>query len=299
MGVLAGGGSVLLEPRFDAKKVLADMERFAVTHVVGGDDMLAQLMDAWESGMRSSVRRGGIGDHNGRAAEFIAWAQDTWGAAIGGVYGSSEIFALTATWPADLELGLRQRGGGVPVSAAIEVRIADPDSDAPLAVAVTGEIQVRGYNVLDAYLGRPGLLEAAFTGDGWFRSGDLGRLEPDGVGFVYVGRDSDALRLRGFLVEPKEIADFLADQPDVLAAQVVGAPGPTDSAVAVAFVRLAATGSVTVDDLIAACRKELAPYKVPALIEIVESFPLVEGANGAKVKTAELRTQARALLAER
>ncbi len=223
MAMLAAGGACLLEPVFDVSRVIADMQEAGVSHVVGGDDMLARLMDAWDPGtMRATVRRGGIADFGGRSREFVAWAAREWGANLVGVYGSSEIFALTALWPDSAAPEDRVRGGGRTVSPAIGVRVRDPREGGPLPRGEVGELQFRGYNVLDRYLGTPELLAETTTADGWFRSGDLGRLTGERE-FEYVCRDSDALRLRGFLVEPAEIERFLADHPAVATAKVVGA----------------------------------------------------------------------------
>jgi acyl-CoA synthetase (AMP-forming)/AMP-acid ligase II len=296
MGMLAAGGCLLLEPTFDVPTVLADMERFGVSHVVGGDDMLGRLMDGWDpETMRPTVRRGGIADFAGRAVAFVEWAEEHWESRIGGVYGSSEVFALTATWAGDLDLERRARGGGTPVSPAIGVRVADPESDRVLAAEELGELQFRGYNVLDAYVGTPGLMEQAVTADGWFRSGDLGLMTGEGTDFVYVCRNSDALRLRGFLVEPEEIERFLMSYPPVETARVVGAAGG-EGDVAVAFVTLRPGESAEPEDVLDYCRGQLARFKVPSLVEIIDEFPVTTGTNGTKIRTAVLRERAAALL---
>jgi fatty-acyl-CoA synthase len=243
--------------------------------------------------MRPTVTHGGIADFSGRAVEFTDWAESTWGARIAGVYGSSEIFALTALWPADRDLAERRLGGGVPVSAEIEVRAADLETDAPRPHGELGELQVRGYNVLDAYIGTPELLEAATTADGWFRTGDLGQTTGSGADFVYVCRNSDALRLRGFLVEPEEIQAYLATNEAVETARVVGATAPSGSGdVAVGFVSLRDGASADEAALLDYCRASLAPFKVPSAIVVLDEFPVTVGTNGTKIRTVELRRMA-------
>jgi acyl-CoA synthetase (AMP-forming)/AMP-acid ligase II len=294
MGVLAAGGCCLLEPLFDVPTVLADMQETGVTHVVGGDDMLARLMDGWDAGtMKATVTHGGIADFSGRAIEFLDWAEEAWGAKIAGVYGSSEIFALTAIWPTGREIAQRRLGGGAPVSADIEVRAADLESDATKPHGELGELQVRGYNVLDAYIGTPELLAAATTADGWFRTGDLGQTTGSGGDFVYVCRNSDALRLRGFLVEPEEIQAYLATHPAVETARVVGATAPSGSGdVAVGFVSLRDGAEADEAALLDYCRASLAPFKVPSAIVVLDEFPVTVGTNGTKIRTVELRRMA-------
>jgi fatty-acyl-CoA synthase len=297
MGTLAAGGACLLEPVFDVPTVLADMQELGVTHVVGGDDMLARLMDGWDPAtMRGTVRRGGIADFAGRSREFVAWAREEWGAEIGGVYGSSELFALTAIRPPGGTPEEFAVGGGDLVSDAISYRVVDPEDGTPRPAGEVGELQFRGYDVLDSYIGTPELLAAAMTADGWFRSGDLG----SGTGpaaFDYRCRNSDALRLRGFLVEPEEIERFLAGHPAVETARVVGVDGGQGS-VAIAFVTLGPGGSAGSDELLDFCRAELAPYKVPSRLVVLDEFPLTSGTNGAKIRTTELRRRAAAMLEE-
>jgi acyl-CoA synthetase (AMP-forming)/AMP-acid ligase II len=295
MAMLAAGGACLLEPVFDLPLVLADMQSCGVTHVVGGDDMLGRLIDGWDPAtMRATVRRGGIADFAGRSAEIVAWARREWGAEIGGVYGSSELFALTAIRPPGLPLADFPVGGGELVSEDISYRVVDPEDGSPRPPGEVGELQFRGYNVLDAYLGTPELLAEALTADGWFRSGDLGSAG-GAADFDYRCRNSDALRLRGFLVEPEEIERFLAGHPAVETARVVGADGGQGD-VAVAFVSLLPGAAVEPDELLDFCRAELAPFKVPARLRILDAFPLTTGTNGAKIRTSELRRRAAAML---
>ena len=113
-GMLAAGGTCVLEPVFDAGRMARDIGAHHVTHLVGGDDMLGRLMaedpPAWPD-----CRRGAIADFGGRAAEVARWADER-GTALSGVYGSSELFALISTWPAGAaprRAGPRGRGAGV------------------------------------------------------------------------------------------------------------------------------------------------------------------------------------------
>ncbi|HEY4094176.1 MAG TPA: AMP-binding protein [Baekduia sp.] len=300
MAMLSVGGTCLLEPMFDAGTVLADMADAHVTHAIGGDDLLGRLKDAWDADPRPlpAFRRGGIADFVGRSAEVVAWAQRDLGADIGGVYGSSELFALTAVRPAGTttDPSDRARGGGRLVSDGIEVRVADPADGRTLPAGEVGELQFRGYNVLTGYLRNPEAAERAFTPDGWFRSGDLGYLEPGGGDtFAYTCRAGDALRLRGFLVEPAEIEQFLMTHPAVDTAKVVGVQAG-EGDVAVAYVTLREAAEVADGELLAFCRARLARFKLPEAITVIDAFPVTTGTNGTKIRTAELRAWAAAQL---
>ena len=281
-GMLAAGGTCVLEPVFDAERMARDVAAHHVTHLVGGDDMLSRLM-AVDPPEWPECRRGAIADFGGRAGEVARWADER-GIALSGVYGSSELFALVSTWPAELPLTERVAAGGVPVSPAIEVRAVADGVVCPHGE--TGELQFRGYPVTSGYLGGP---EVPVDDDGWFSSGDLGSTTADG--FHYRCRAGDALRLRGFLVEPAEIESFLLEQDGVEGAKVVGAGG-----VAVAFVTLHPDVSVTGEELRERCRAALAAFKVPARVEVLAEFPVTTGTNGTKIRAAELRERAAELL---
>ena len=282
-GMLAAGGTCVLEPVFDAERMARDVAAHHITHLVGGDDMLSRLM-AVDPPEWPECRRGAIADFGGRAGEVARWADER-GIALSGVYGSSELFALVSTWPAELPLAERVAAGGVPVSPAIEVRAVADGVVCPHGE--TGELQFRGYPVTSGYLGGP---EVPVDDDGWFSSGDLGSTTADG--FHYRCRAGDALRLRGFLVEPAEIESFLLEQDGVEGAKVVGAGG-----VAVAFVVLRPDAVVTAADLHDRCHRSLAAFKVPARIEVLAEFPVTTGTNGTKIRAAELRERAAELLA--
>jgi fatty-acyl-CoA synthase len=291
LATLACGATCLLEPSFNADTIVADMARFGVTHVVGADDIVGRLVEAWKQQPCELPRwrRLLLADFNGRSAELAEWAERQFGLTASGVYGSSELFALTALWPATAPTPTRWRGGGQPASAHIEVRCADPDSGDVCAVGDTGELQFRGCNVVDAYLGAPELRAQQLTADGWFRSGDLGVMHDDGS-FEYVCRAGDALRLKGFLVEPAEIEMRIAAHDAVEVVKVVGLRLPDGQTEAVAFVVLkAGTAPMGAGELTTWCARALARHKVPRSVHIIDEMPTTSGVNGTKIKTAELR----------
>lgn len=290
MATLAGGGACLFEPVFDADAVVADMARFAVAHVVGADDLVVRLEQSWRQRPHDLTgwRWLGIADFLGKVTELAEWARAEFGTVTSGVYGSSELFALTAFWPHDEPAPRRWSGGGRPVSPEIEVRVADPVSEEVVATGVHGELQFRGPNVVDAYLGDPQAAQRSFTTDGWFRSGDLGVLAEDGS-FSYVCRMGDVLRLRGFLVEPAEIEYRLAAHEAVETTKVVGIRDTTGETHAVAFVTLAADATVDGAELRGWCAQGLAGFKVPRSVHVVAEMPTTSGTNGTKIRAATLR----------
>ena len=294
MAALAGGATCVLQPVFDADTVLDDMAHHGVTHVVGGDDLVLRLADAWKARPRdlSAWRWWGVADFQGRSRELAEWARDAFGTATAGVYGSSEVFALAAFWPHDEPAPGRWTGGGRVVHDGIAVRVVDPVTEGELPPGQEGELQFRGPNVVDAYLGDESAATTAFTADGWFHSGDLGTVVDEGV-FAFVCRMGDALRLRGFLVDPAEIERRLAEHPDVFTARVVGIPGPDGGTRAIGFVVPEEGRAPEPASLRKWCAETLARFKVPDAVHLIDAMPTTSGTNGTKIRAATLREWAR------
>ena len=293
LAAIGGRATTLLDERFDPVDTARAIASEGVTHYNASDDMLLRVMDT------GLVRRG---EHRWREGAFANFtnagrraaerAEDELGVRLSGVYGMSEVFALLSRWPSSLSVDERARAGGVPVAPHIEVRVVGPDSGVVRPVGEEGELSFRGPPVLQRYLGDPDATAAALAPDGWFRSGDLGRLTADG-GFEYLARLGDSLRLRGFLVDPAEIEQRLERHPAVELAQVVGVDRPGSGQVAVAFVRLASP--TTEDELREHCAAGIAGFKVPERVVEVDEFPTVDGPNGTKIRKVELRDRAAAL----
>lgn len=301
MAAIFGGASILLHPVFAEQELVRAMARFRATHFVGADDMVSRIAKAWdeaksmnpENADLTSWKWMGIADFQGQSRDLAAWAAREFGTDTVGVYGSSELFALTAFWAPDTDEDRRWGGGGYPASPAIKVRIADPFTEEVLDPADEGELQFSGPNVVNAYLGDTGERAGAFTADGWFRSGDLGTISDDG-GFVYLCRIGDVLRLKGFLVHPSEIEYRLAGHPSVETAKVVGLKTPTGETQAIGFVTLApAAERVSEWQLQDWCKEALARFKVPSAIHIVDKMPTTAGTNGTKIRAATLREWAK------
>lgn len=292
LGALAAGATCRVQPVFAPEQLAQWLEAGEITHFNAADNMLTAVLDALRGDAAAMRWRDGVfASFSGGGPELVRRAQAQAGVRITGVYGASEGFALAARWSKDLSIEDRARAGGVPISPAITVRAVEPETGQVLAADQPGELQFRGYNICREYYGNPAATAQSRTADGWFRSGDLGyTVEP--AGFVYLSRLNDTLRLRGFLTDPVEIEEFLATHPAVRLAQVVGVPRPGQGDVAVAFVQLQPGEHVTADALRGYCRGQLANYKVPARVVMVERFPTVTGPNGEKIQKKRLRDEA-------
>ena len=295
MGALVGGATCILQTTFDAARALKMMARCGVTHLNGSDAMLEALLRVPEFDYtRLGLRAGGWADFNGGLPEGLRALEERTGrrmGGLGGTYGSSELFALLSRWPAEEPLEARARPGGRLLSDEIDVRAVDPATGRVLAGGEPGELQFRGYPVMTAYLRDPQATADATTEDGWFRSGDLG-YSIDARSFVYLARIKDSLRLSGFLVDPREIEEFLAGHEAVERAQVVAISLPGQGDVPVAFVKLRAAAGPGEEALIAYCRRSIAAYKVPRHVFFVNAFPTTPSPNGDKIQKARLRHMA-------
>jgi malonyl-CoA/methylmalonyl-CoA synthetase len=183
--------------------------------------------------------------------------------------------------------GERRAGSvGFPLPG-VQARIADPASDEPLADGQVGEVQVRGGHVFKGYWRQPEKTAAAFTSDGWFRTGDLGLRQPDGT-FELKGRAKDLIITGGFNVYPPEVELALAEHPAVEACAVIGCLDQEWGERVVAVVVRKVGETATAEALITFCRERLVHYKAPRQIIFVEALP--RNAMG-KVQKASLRAE--------
>lgn len=292
MGTLAGGAGCVYLPVFKAQSAAEAIDRYAVTHILGSDGVFAPILEVPGAALKT-WRRGGFAEFAGLASKVINDAEKRLGLPLVGLYGSSECFALTATQQHTDPAEVRAVAGGRPIAPDIAFRVVDTETGEPLPIGERGELQLRGYNVMTGYLNNPEATNAAFTQDGWFRTGDLSYSQGDR--FVYLSRLKDGLRLRGYLVEPAEIEAFVSRHADVLDAQVVGVNRVGVGDMAVAFVR-SRNASLTTGDLLDWCRQGMANYKVPSRIVIVEDYPRLDGPNGTKILKNKLREMAQQIM---
>lgn len=288
LAAFAGGAPVVIMETFDAAAAVELVRKHAITHVFGSDEMYRRMLDLVPGDDPfPSARMLGYAAFQAGAAEFAeaAWKRRV---PLIGLYGSSEVQALFAAQPSSAPLHERIEAGGRPAAGGeAEVRIRDLDSGELLPPGRSGEIEIRSPGNFTGYWNNPAATAKAIGEDGFFRSGDIGRLRADGS-FVFEARRGDAFRLGGFLVSPLEIEDALKRIPGIADVQVVaveirGQPR------CVAF---AIGAGLTESDVISAAAKRLAPFKVPARVWFVERFPVTESANGVKIQRAKLRAMA-------
>jgi len=134
-----------------------------------------------------------------------------------------------------------------------------------------GELIVRGPQLMDGYYNRPDETAQALR-DGWLHTGDIATIDADGY-VAIVDRKKEMIIVSGFNVYPREVEEALAKHPAVLEGAAIGVPHPIKGEEVKAFVVLKPGQTATADELIAFCREQLAPFKVPKTIEFREALP--------------------------
>jgi long-chain acyl-CoA synthetase len=197
-----------------------------------------------------------------------------------------EAYGLTETAPAACinPLNIKDFNGfiGLPISST-EVVIKD-DNDQTLAIGETGEICIKGPQVMAGYWQRDDETEKVMTKDGYFKTGDIGIINTDGFVKI-VDRKKDMILVSGFNVYPNEIEDVVALHSKVFEVAAIGVPDDkTTEAIKIFIVKK--DESLTGDEIIAFCRKELTNYKIPKHVEFRKELPKT---NVGKILRKDLR----------
>ena len=269
---LLGTSAVLME-RWDADQGLELIARERVTYMVGAPTFLHDLVACagrHPSGA-SSLRLFSCGGAP-VSADLIRSARATLGCVAKRVYGSTEFPTITTTDAADaIDRGVETEGRPIPPG---QVRIVDGRGRA-LPPDGEGEVQARGPECFVGYVD-PALNAEAFTADGWFRTGDLGRLDAAGY-LVITGRLKDIVIRKGEKFSVREVEEMIAQHPSVAEAAVVAVPDPRSGERACAFVVLRPGAALALADLAAFLRGQgLATQKLPEQLEIVGTLPRTE-----------------------
>jgi long-chain acyl-CoA synthetase len=184
-----------------------------------------------------------------------------------------EGYGLTETSPTvAVNLPGRHKLGSVgPMLNWVEAQVAD-DHDQPLPTGAEGELWLRGDCVMPGYHQRPEETAAAFAPGGWFRTGDLARIDADR--FLWItGRKKDLIISAGEKISPNEVESVLHQHPAVFEAAVIGVPDETRGEVPKAFITLREGAKADAAELAAFCRERLARYQVPALFDFRPELP--------------------------
>jgi len=265
------GSAVYVMRSFDAGECLAMLTDPAqgITHTVGVPTTY-QLMSQrpeFAAATFPTLEVAAVGAAPVPLHLLEVWADK--GLVLSQSFGMTEVFSVSFTPP---EKAREQIGSAGHPLMQVKVQIGD-DHGGELPRNTVGEIQVRGPGVTPGYWHDPEATKAAFTADGWFRTGDAGRMTEHGVIYV-VDRIKDMFISGGENVYPAEIEDAIKALDAVSLCAVIGVPDPTWGEVGLALVVPRPGRQIDPDQVIAHCRERLARYKVPRRVRIVESLPL-------------------------
>lgn len=194
------------------------------------------------------------------------------GAVLVNLFGMTEGSGIVTFTPVDAPYHVRAQTSGMPPPHT-EVRIADPETNAPCPPGQPGEIQFRGGGAFKCYYADPEATAATILPEGWVRSGDQGRINEEGY-LVYLGRLKDMLKVGGENVAAAEIEAFIQQLPEVRLVQVIGVADDRLGEVPVAFVELVEGRTISEAEVIACCDGQLAKWKVPRAVIFVDEWPM-------------------------
>ncbi len=275
------GSSLTLLPRFDPGQALQIIGRDQVTIFEGVPTMYAAMLhhladvQADVSSLRLCVSGGAA-----LPVEILRGFERAFHCTILEGYGLSETSPVASFNHPDK---VRKPGSiGTPI-VGVHMRVVD-DGGTDVPVGEVGEIVIAGHNIMRGYWRKPEATAEAIT-DGWFRTGDLARVDEDGY-FYIVDRKKDVIIRGGYNVYPREVEEVLYEHPAVAEAAVVGIPHDELGEDIGAAVKLKPGETVTAGELIAFARDRIAPYKCPRHVWMVPDLP--KGPTG-KILHREVR----------
>ncbi|MFT6075710.1 MAG: malonyl-CoA/methylmalonyl-CoA synthetase [Yoonia sp.] len=280
--MLLAGGAMIFLPKFDQDIVL---DRLAeATTMMGIPTFYTRLLnDARFTPALTAHMRLFISGSAPLLSETHESFETRTGHRILERYGMTETSMNTSN-PYDGERRAGTVGFALP---GIEVKVCDPETGAELPQGEIGVLEVRGPNVFKGYWQMPDKTKAELRDDGFFITGDLSRIDADGYVQI-VGRGKDLIISGGYNIYPKEVEIFLDEQDGVLESAVIGAPHPDfgESVIAVLIPELGVT--LDLDAIRAAFTRDLAGFKRPRRIEVLDALP--RNTMG-KVQKNQLRDQ--------
>lgn len=292
LSALMMGATNLPHAVFDASAVLERIPRDRVSMLPGPPTLYQTILDHPERDRHdlSSLRLSVTGAAAIPVELILRMRRELTFETIITGYGLTEScgIATMCRYDDDPETIATTSGRAIP---EVEVQVVD-ERGQEVTRGEPGEVVVRGYNVMQGYLDDPEETAAAIDGDGWLHTGDIGVMDERGY-LRITDRTKDMFIVGGFNAYPAEIENLMLRHEAIAQVAVVGVPDDRMGEVGMAFVVLRPGASATPADIVEWCRAEMANYKVPRRVELVDELPL--NATG-KVLKYQLREQATALV---
>ena len=281
---VCAGGSIVLPHRFSVSQWWPLVERYRPTwlnmvptilsYLLNGPDLTPEQVDACRG-----IRFGRSASSPLPPQQHKAFER-RFGVSVIEAMGLTECASVAFSNPLD---PVRRKYGTPGLPLGLEARVVAPDGRA-LERGASGEIELRGANVMLCYYKEPELTAATLNAEGWLATGDLGYSDDDGFYFI-TGRLKELIIKGGENIAPREIDEALLKHPAVLEAAAVGIPDAHYGQEILACVVLKAGMQCSEEALRTHCTRELGPYKTPKILRLVDDLP--KGASG-KVQRLKL-----------
>ena len=278
-GSVLAGAMLTLIPRFDPRKALEVIERDAVTVFEGVPTMYSALLSVADQAAAGATRslRTCVSGGAALPVQVLTDFEKAFGCTVLEGYGLSESSPAAAFNHPNRP---RKAGSiGTPIEG-VEMRVVDLDG-VEVPQGETGQIQIRGHNVMKGYWNLPDATKETITADGWLNTGDVGRIDEDGY-FYIVDRTKDMIIRGGYNVYPREIEEVLYEHPAVAEAAVIGIPHDSLGEEVGAAVALKKGAAATANELRDYVKARVAAYKYPRVVWLVDALP--KGPTGKLLK---------------
>jgi long-chain acyl-CoA synthetase len=265
---MSAGATLSMIPRFDPAKALEIIQRDGVTVFQGVPTMFtAMLHEDSKDDVDVASLRVCISGGSAMPVEVMRGFEEQFGCKVLEGYGLSETSPVASFNHPDKE---RKPGSiGTPIEG-VEMKLVDDDGN-DVEAGEVGEIVIKGHNIMKGYWNRPDATEEAIK-DGWFYSGDMGKVDEDGY-FSIVDRKKELIIRGGYNVYPREVEEVLYEHPAVLEAAVIGVPDDKMGEEVGAAVVLKEGEDVSEDELREYVKSEVASYKYPRKIWFEDELP--------------------------
>lgn len=271
--ILATGAAFMTQPHFNPEQAVELIEKHRIAHLYSGFPPLSitviehpRFSKESFSFVRSMLNVGP------EALQRRLQAALPDHAVLLNLFGMTEGSGIVTFARWDAPLDVRAVSSGYPPENT-QVRICDPDTNIEVPRGASGEIQFRGGGAFKAYYKDPDATAATILAGGWVKTGDRGSMDRDGA-LTFLGRIKDMLKVGGENVAAAEIEAFVQGLPGVKIVQIIGIPHPRLTEVPVAFVERDPGSQITEAEVIAACKGQLANWKVPRHVIFVTDWPM-------------------------